>query len=320
MEKHLEADEKFWECEALSRVDLGHNRILTIPISIASVRSLLHPSLTHLHTNIIKQSQLKDSLFHLNLNTNNITDISALSTLTNLKFLDVSNNALSSCPDLSELNSLVTLKLSHNKLTKLSSNLPDTIEILDVSENRLETLPSPLPKRLLRLFAKDNALRNLLPSIFTSTQRLEELVLDKNRIGPKLPNSLPKSLKRLEVRMNMLESLEFVPDSIEELFADHNSIRKISASIWNLCPSLVTLSVSNNKIVDLGLVRSSSSCKIKLLDIRNNNLSSLSPYLGTMEPLKRILLEGNPLRTLRRSLVRCICPSLDFFSQTNLRQ
>ena len=198
------------------------------------------------------------------------------------------------------------LKLSHNKLTKLSSNLPDTIEILDVSENRLETLPSPLPKRLLRLFAKDNALRNLLPSIFTSTRRLEELVLDKNRIGPKLPNSLPKSLKRLEVRMNMLESLEFVPDSIEELFADHNSIRKISASVWNLCPSLVTLSVSNNKIVDLGLVRSSSSCKIKLLDIRNNNLSSLSPYLGTLEPLKRILLEGNPLRTLRRSLVRCI--------------
>ena len=38
MEKHLEADEKFWECEALSRVDLGHNRIVTIPITIASVR------------------------------------------------------------------------------------------------------------------------------------------------------------------------------------------------------------------------------------------------------------------------------------------
>ena len=38
MEKHLEADEKFWECEALSRVDLGHNRIVTIPVAIASVR------------------------------------------------------------------------------------------------------------------------------------------------------------------------------------------------------------------------------------------------------------------------------------------
>ena len=63
-------------------------------------------------------------------------------------------------------------------------------------------------------------------------------MLDKNRIGDsKLPNSLPKSLKRLEVRMNMLESLEFVPGSIEELFADHNAIRKISASVWNSCPS-----------------------------------------------------------------------------------
>ena len=285
MENHLEADEKFWECEALSRIDLGHNRILTIPTTIAS---------------------LKDSLIHLNLNTNQIQDISCLSSLTNLKFLDVSNNKLTSCPDLSESTSLVTLKLSNNNLTTLNSNLPDTIEILDISENRLETLPSHLPKRLLRLFAKNNALRNLLPTIFTTTNRLEELVLDKNRIGPTLPSSLPKSLKRLEIRMNRLETLEFVPDSIEELFADHNSIRKISSSIWNLCPRLVTMSVSNNKIVDLGLASSSSSSKIKLLDIRNNNLSSLSPYLGSIESLKRILLEGNPLRTLRRSLVRRI--------------
>ena len=198
---------------------------------------------------------------------------------------------------------LVMLKLMNNSIRKLTNLLPDTIEILDISNNKLESLPSPLPKRLLRLFAKNNLLSNLLPSIFTPTRRLEELVLDQNKIGPKLPCSLPNTLKRLEIRMNILESLEFVPDSIEELFADHNSIHKISSSVWISCPSLVTLSLSNNKIVDLGLDSRSSSTKLKLLDVRNNNLGSLSPYLGTVESLKRILLEGNPLRTLRRSLV-----------------
>ena len=53
MEKHLEKDEKFWECESLSRIDLGHNRITVLPISISSVRYLrtlkIHTR-THTHT------------------------------------------------------------------------------------------------------------------------------------------------------------------------------------------------------------------------------------------------------------------------------
>ncbi|CAH1417187.1 unnamed protein product [Lactuca virosa] len=40
--------------------------------------------------------------------------------------------------------------------------------------------------------------------------------------------------------------------------------------------------------------------KLPVLDLSNNSLSSLPPEIGLMTTLRRLVLTGNPIRTLRR--------------------
>lgn len=40
--------------------------------------------------------------------------------------------------------------------------------------------------------------------------------------------------------------------------------------------------------------------KLQLLDVANNNLGTLPPELGLMTSLRRLVLDGNPLRALRQ--------------------
>jgi len=44
-----------------------------------------------------------------------------------------------------------------------------------------------------------------------------------------------------------------------------------------------------------------AQCKLlRLLDVRNNNMSSLPPQLCKCSNLNKIVLEGNPMRFIRR--------------------
>jgi len=54
------------------------------------------------------------------------------------------------------------------------------------------------------------------------------------------------------------------------------------------------------------------ACKLRLsvLDLSNNSLSGLPPEIGMMTTLRKILLAGNPLRSLRSSLVNGPTPAL----------
>lgn len=49
----------------------------------------------------------------------------------------------------------------------------------------------------------------------------------------------------------------------------------------------------------------SGPCKLELniLDLSSNELSSLPPEMGLMTSLRKLPLDGNPLRTIRRELI-----------------
>lgn len=43
--------------------------------------------------------------------------------------------------------------------------------------------------------------------------------------------------------------------------------------------------------------------ELNVLDLSNNDLKSLPPEMGLMASLRKLPLDGNPLRTIRRQLV-----------------
>ncbi|KAJ1401922.1 Leucine-rich repeat, partial [Sesbania bispinosa] len=64
------------------------------------------------------------------------------------------------------------------------------------------------------------------------------------------------------------------------------------------------------------------ACKLSLsvLDLSNNSLSGLPPEMGKMTSLRKLLLSGNPLRTLRSSLVSGPTPALLKFLRSRLSE
>ncbi|KAK7835027.1 plant intracellular ras-group-related lrr protein 6, partial [Quercus suber] len=74
---------------------------------------------------------------------------------------------------------------------------------------------------------------------------------------------------------------------------------------------LSVLDLSNNSLTglppEIGKLKEYpvEACKLHLsvLDLSNNSLTGLPPEIGNMTTLRKLLLTGNPLRTLRSSLV-----------------
>jgi Leucine-rich repeat (LRR) protein len=79
-----------------------------------------------------------------------------------------------------------------------------------------------------------------------------------------------------------------------------NSLSTLPAEIGDLS-RLGTLDLRSNQLKEYPV----GACKLKLsyLDLSNNSLTGLHPELGNMTTLRKLVLVGNPLRTLRSSLV-----------------
>jgi internalin A len=117
---HLEADEKFWECTELQKLDLSHNDIHTLPEGWSSLTSLL--------TLTVKGNKLGAAALP--------ADLLALPALT---VLDLSSNALKST-SLSDAiaglaGTLISLDLSCNQISQLPAAIAQLtrLEVLNVS-------------------------------------------------------------------------------------------------------------------------------------------------------------------------------------------
>lgn len=81
---------------------------------------------------------------------------------------------------------------------------------------------------------------------------------------------------------------------------------------------LGTFDLHSNQLKDYPV----EACKLSLLvlNLSNNSLSGLPPEMGKMTSLRKLLLSGNPLRTLRSSLVTGPTPALLRFLRSRLSQ
>ena len=91
--------------------------------------------------------------------------------------------------------------------------------------------------------------------------------------------------------------------SLHRLHIDFNQLSSLPDALFVACQhSLFELHVHDNHISELstavGLLN-----ELKVLDISNNSLNDLPPTLGYISTLQRLLVDGNPIRTIRRYLL-----------------
>lgn len=217
---------------------------------------------------------------------------------------------------------LKELGLAANKLTALPQSLANlaNLEVLRVEENALASLPERIGdlKRLHTLSAHSNQLAKL-PSSFAALTNMQTLDLKKNRLEStsECLSSLLK-LKFLDLRQNRLVLFPLLPVSavLDQVFLGYNALSSINEdSVLRVKDSITVLDVRDNKLSDLP---ATIAClyKLKTLDLSNNDLVDLPPGLGYLKHLNHIIVDGNPLRAIRRSVLSAGCESLKKYLRT----
>ncbi|KAL9322297.1 hypothetical protein ACSQ67_010350 [Phaseolus vulgaris] len=253
--------------------------------------------------------------------------------LPQLKMLDVSFNSIIEIPEeIGSAASLVKLDCSNNRLTELPSSLGRCLELLDLkgSNNLLTSLPEDLANcsKLSKLDMEGNKLTVISENLISSWTMLTEFNASKNLLTG-LPVSIGglSRLIRLDLHQNRISA---IPSSINgchsltELYLGSNSnlfrcknnnISTVPVEIAAL-NRLGTLVLHSNQLKDYPV----EACNLSLLvlDLSNNSLSGLPPEMGKMTTLRKLLLSGNPLRTLRSSLVSGPTPALLKFLRSRL--
>ncbi|KAK7099984.1 leucine-rich repeat-containing protein 40-like [Littorina saxatilis] len=281
-------EDRWWEQVELTKLILASNAITHLGDGLAQL-----PALTVLDIHDNRLASLPD----------------ALGELENLQKIDISRNQLHELPAcIARLSNLVSLHAENNKLTQLCPEVVDCrkLEELDVSHNELEELPKyiGLLSCLFRLNVSNNNLSRLPPEI-GAMNCLRYFDATHNRLT-QLPEEFGclRKLEQLYLRHNRLAYLPILHscENLKELHLGNNAIMGITAEHLQHLGSITFLDLRDNKVVKLpeeiillqGLER---------LDLTNNDISALPYALGTINSLKAVVLDGNPMKSIRRDII-----------------
>lgn len=288
----LEEGEKFWECEPITQLDLSFNSIGSVGPQMgafpeAVMMKFRGNRIAELAPEVFEQSTL---LKHLDLSQNNLRElVDSVSNLTELRVLLLSDNLLGRLPlTLQNCQNLQDIDFHNNQLAELPDLALPRLKKMRISKNQLTSLPKGLSscEMLEMLDCKSNRLRSL-PSL-AKLQNLKVLDAMENLISvfPELP---------------LVNSASGPGSGLEILNLSYNGISSLSPTLV-LHDRLSDLHLQNNKLVALdgGMVDMAS---LKLLDASNNSLTDVPYQLGYSPSLSQLLIDGNPIRTIRRTLI-----------------
>ncbi|KAL1333084.1 hypothetical protein AAHE18_11G075000 [Arachis hypogaea] len=153
-----------------------------------------------------------------------------------------------------------------------------------------------------------NKLTEISENLFSSWTMLTEFNASKNLLNG-IPDSIGglSRLIHLDLHQNRISS---IPSSImgchslAEIYFGNNNLSTVPMEIGALS-HLGTLDLHSNQVAKIERLKEYpvEACKLNLLvlDLSNNSLSGLPAEIGKMTTLRKLLLTGNPLRTLRSS-------------------
>jgi len=224
------------------------------------------------------------------MQTNRITDISALSELSALTWLNLSDNRIADISALSGLSGIETLTLYGNQITDITA-LSEMARLrrLDLERNQI-TDASPL-SGLINLAWLDLSNSRLTDiAALSGLIGLETLLLD--RTGLESINALSglRNLKSLSLSGNQIEDISSLSGllSLETAVLYGNRIAAIGA--LSELPSLKSLALGVNRIVDISGLSGLSS--LEAVDLKHNRITAI-PALSELSNLKILDCEGN---------------------------
>ena len=230
-EPQLEPDEKYWECEPVTKIDMSFNSIKSIPPGIELMKA-------ELVTLIIRSNEINElpmeifelqKLRILDLSSNKLSNINEnIMKLNELREIHVNDNLLTTIPiSILQCKSLVVLNAANNRITCIPTGLFNNQDRNSLNENKLKSI---------------NLSNNLITTITTLT------------------NSNLNSRNALEIiiQLKYLESLDMHKNSITSNINLHHcpllslvdfSENKLSycCHIVN-CPKLARIHLNHNKI------------------------------------------------------------------------
>ncbi|KAA3486731.1 plant intracellular Ras-group-related LRR protein 6-like [Gossypium australe] len=332
--------EKWWEAVELQKLILAHNNIESLKeevrnLPLLTVLNVSHNKLTDLPAAIGQLSMLK----LLDVSFNSIVTIpEEIGSATSLVKFDCSSNRIKELPSsLGKCSDLSDLKVSNNLITSLPEDLTNCSKLtkLDVEGNKLTALSENLFASCTML-TELNASKNLLSGIPENIGCLTRLIrLDLHQNSENFIN--PTINIGLLFSSGILYGVIFLSTSYKRCLISYLKVLYFFIFIWYLPPQIFrnnalsilteelgalsrlgTLDLHSNQLKEYPV----GACKLSLsvLDLSNNSLTGLPAELGKMTTLRKLLLSGNPLRTLRSSLVSGPTPALLRYLRSRLSE
>lgn len=181
---------------------------------------------------------------------------------------------------------------------------------VDLSRNSIQELPVELSSctSLQTLILSRNKFKDWPGSIFTSLPNLLCLKLDSNPLK-QIPSDGFQAVPGLQV-LDLSGNAASLPENpafssllhLQELYLRQMQLHEVPSEVLSL-RNLRILDLSRNSLrsVPVGFKNLTSLTE---LDLSDNNISALPPELGLLEPSLQVLrLDGNPLRSIRRTIL-----------------
>ena len=232
----------------------------------------------------------------------------ALTKMTDLEVLDLSDNKLAELPEgLKNLNQLTTLVLSGNRLEEIPSVVCQlkTLTTLDVAYNTISRLPESISNldKLTTINLSYNELKEISRNL-CQLKKLTTLDITSNpikRIAEEITNlRLLSTLRMAGTTLRELPSFLCQLKRLVNLDVSRNEISRLSETLSGLS-QLQTLNLSTNKLEDLPeslfLLK-----RLTTLDISWNSLKKIPKNIELLRQLITLRLEGNNLFELPEAI------------------
>ena len=210
------------------------------------------------------------------VNSNTVSDLSALSGLTNLTWIELANNRISDISPIANMTHLTSLGLTNNRISDIS--------------------PIAAMTHLAWLRLENNTISDISP--IAAMTHLESLSLGGNSISDVSPLAGMTHLKSLSLWNNTFSDISVLSEltNLTWLELHNNNISDISA--LSGLTNLTSLYLHNNNISDVSAL--SELTNLTSLYLHNNNISDVSPLVklnltGTEWNSTGLYLWNNPL-------------------------